>query len=211
MIRTPLSIALAAMAASGSAGAQCEAFVSPMRPVVLQLEADTAGIFTPPGGTGGPGGESIAAPTRQGEDRLIVPGGRVGAFELGATADAVRARGRIGELRTFSEPRYAHLLPAGYIPERLVAESPDGAVRFAFALADGRLSEILVRGGDYRTAEGIGVGSGQEELWRVGDLREKKSPKGASYFQGDGITFVAENGRITEIAVIRRRRPGSGR
>lgn len=137
------------------------------------------------------------------EDRLIVPGVRIGEADL-APADQgalTRALGAPDRAERQDGMDYYHYDAGGADPDRLV---------IAFDLAADQPFEISTASPFYRTREGLGVGSSEaailaglgKPLCRGGD------PAGEAVIAYDSIWFLLARGAVTRVSI--RAQPGSG-
>jgi hypothetical protein len=173
-----------------------------------EIKKDTDSVFSrlphsevPAGATGVTWG-TAASQARTSEENLIVAGTRAGQFEIGSSWAQLQAKIPVPARKRRTEDRYAFILPLGYVPERDFSDASAIRLGFAFSTGDGSLQEIFVRNPDYRTSEGVRVGSPASSLGRVSGLKRVRA-KETEYVQGNGITFVVGKGTITEIVVVR--------
>ncbi|MFH1018633.1 MAG: hypothetical protein V1798_10705 [Pseudomonadota bacterium] len=184
----------------------CAPARDPARESREQIEKDTVGVFGPKSVQVTPtpnAARTQAAPLRVESDRLILAGTRAGAFEIGSSFGALSSKVKWAHPKRYADPRYAFILPLGYVPERDFADSLTAQILLAFSTADRTVFEIFVRDPAYSTPEGIRVGTPADTLKRVSDFKRKHT-KRTDYFQGEGITFLVSGGVVTEIAVVRK-------
>jgi hypothetical protein len=196
------------VAPAARAASPCQPVSNPATAARDALKQDTDRIFSrlphpeTPVGAGGVTWGTAASQERTNEENLIVAGTRAGQFEIGSSWAQFQAKISVPARNRRTEDRYAFILPLGYVPERDFSDASAIRLGFAFSTGDGSLQEIFVRNQDYRTSEGIRVGSPASSLSRVSGLKRVHA-KGTEYVQGNGITFVVDKGSITEIVVIR--------
>jgi hypothetical protein len=175
-----------------------------MKAVVSVVERDTDPVFRKLGLAGTLSGLAAAEPVVAADvDRVIVPGRRVGSYEINATMESLASRLRLTGAQRESDPAYEFLLPLGYIPERFFRENRESGLRFAFDVADRRLTEIFVRTPAYHTESRISVGSPESILSQRGKWSVRSASKGRKYYVGDGVTVIVEKGVVVEIVVVR--------
>ncbi len=168
-----------------------------------QLHTDTRGIFPSAELPAAPSLNKTEASLRVAEDRLILAGTRAGTFEIGTTWAALHSKIQGAKPKRAADPRYAFVLPLGYVPERDFVQVAALRILLAFSTVDRTLFEIFVRDPAYSTPEGIRVGTPSSSLRRVSGLTRRHT-KDTDYFQGEGITFLVSKGTVMEIAVVRR-------
>ncbi|HLG19714.1 MAG TPA: hypothetical protein VI895_07865 [Bdellovibrionota bacterium] len=204
--RSFLAAILVWLGFSGVVGwAQCRTVLQPVRTVATTVEADTQPVFQklglrPERAKNHPAADSIVG----GDDHLIVPGKRVGAFEIGTGVESVRSRLRLSTPTRAIDPAYEFLLPLGYRPERDFRENRERGLRFAFTVQDRKLNEIFVRNRVDHTEDQLRVGTSENVLVGKGTWTVRKSAKGRQFYLGEGITFVVEKDEITEIVVLKK-------
>jgi hypothetical protein len=183
-----------------NAFARCAPDRSPVLPVVSQLSDDMAVIFQHLGSIAK--APEVAATIQTDDDKMIIPGMRAGVFHLDTKLAQLQAKGTLEIVSTKDLARYSDILPLGYIPERTFRRLSAHRLRFAFSLPELKLREILVRDPDYQTADHLRVGGPADGLKDRKGLKARKGKDGLFYYQGNGITFVANGSKILEIIVI---------
>jgi hypothetical protein len=191
---------------AGVAQAQCPHSMPAIQSQMNQLQTETRTIFRKLSSGVPSTPVPIVAAELPKPDLRIVPGTRAGDFDVGSTFKSIGTKLRLSQVKTRSEARYEFILPLGYVPERSFSESFAEKLTFAAATADGAVLEIFVRNPKYTTENGVAVGSPVSAIEREGKVTSKKVGE-LTYYQGDGITFIADRREVKEIVVIRKITP----
>lgn len=136
------------------------------------------------------------------QQKLIVPGERVGSFSLKSSRTEIESQVKLEALREKTDEAYEHFLPEGYIPERHFAAHTSEKITFAFSVTNQELKEILVMDAEYKLASGVEFGSSLETVKKVfpGGKELKHGKK--TYWISEGISFVFDAQKLTQIVVF---------
>jgi hypothetical protein len=149
----------------------------------------------------------VYKPVSMKKDTLIVPGRSVSGFILGETSweEVKKAFGKTEqsdwekELAVLGAEKYIQKKGAGFEIELF----DEQRLTFFIDLRTMKIIGINVRNYCYHTAEGIRVGSTEEDVLRVfGKSDDSSAPlKGWKSYGKMGLHFSVENGRVVEIGV----------
>lgn len=193
-----------------SVWSQCEVTQGTETPAIEELTRDTQAIFETLNNALKKLGEletsdetTKVLSNAVDKDRLIVPGKRVGPFKVGAIVSEITSKLTISLRDVRTEPRYVDILPLGYVPKRDFRSNAKEKLTFAFSPRNGRLLEIIIRNPRFETRDKIHIGTSVADLEKRKGIKKKKGNDGRSYYQELGITFVVDEEKVVEIAVIR--------
>lgn len=137
------------------------------------------------------------------QQKLVVPGERAGSFYLSTSKSEIEGLAKINSIDETTNKAYEHILPLGYVPRRLFAKHSNEKITFAFSAKGDELKEVLISDKEYKTSNGIGIGSSLETVKKFFPDGKLSNQKDRTYWVSKGISFIFEKSVLSEMVIFK--------